>query len=560
MPLTAGDVISKSTTLKRFWAKRETKFRDWYEQLQMVDLLAQRDMESFVGNDPRASFNLISSLLNRPIPHRLKPDYLGAEQIAPAAGLSLMFDTIWENVSDQYRKRGRDFQKDLIDFLLAVGWYSVFASVTLDGSACVAEVWNPATVFPKWSDMLYECAHIFTPGAAHIQLLRARNGWSLSSDPTDVTTVHDYWWVVQQRTHTQVYNAIAVGNDLVKPETLELRFRRIPIFTAPVGGLPDTGEMSRGRGRTEGWKGELGQSFISTNENVYKASNKWWTFIMQLLRDTAQAKTFERTSSARQIVNPETWYRRGAHYKLGLQDEVGYINPPPLPTELRSTQLDLEAMMQRGGPSWTMFGSIQAKMTAYAMSQVVATTNQVSRYYHQGVIDCISDIDNFWLGLIKEYKFRPYGLTLPDGLPTNAKIIADYELRIPGDMVQRATTARILNPSFELSEERIMEELFPEIKNPTEEIAHVRAGKARKHPVYAQLSLVQALREDAALLRDVHKDLEGADLLERTADKLEQSMVGGMEGESAPGERRAPGIRPEALPPAQAAQVPPGGR
>ena len=54
---------------------------------------------------------------------------------------------------------------------------------------------------------------------------------------------------------------------------------------------------------------------------------------------------------------PETWYRRGAHYKIGLQDEIGFINAPPVPVELRSMQLDLEAMRDRGGPSSSMFGA-----------------------------------------------------------------------------------------------------------------------------------------------------------------------------------------------------------
>ncbi len=553
MPLSAGEVTQRCTRLKTFWNKREEKFKSWYEQIQMVDLLAQRDMESFVGNDPRASFNLISSILNRRIPHRIKPEILTVEQVAPAADLSLMYDTMWEEVHDQYRLRGRHFQKDLIEFLLAVGWYSVFASMTMDGSACIAEVWNPATVYPKWSDTLVECAHVFTPGIAAIQRLAQRNGWNLSSDPSDNTIIYDYWWTVPQFNYVQVFNCIVVGNDLVKPETLEHRFHRIPIFVAPAGGLPDTGELSRGR-RSQDWKGEIGQSFIATNENVYKSQNKWWSFIQQTLRDTAQAKTYERTASSKQLVTPDTWYRRGAHYKLGLQDEIGYIQPPAIPVELSRLQLDIEAMLQRGGPSWTMFGSIQSKMTAYAMAQVVATTNQVSRYYHQAVIDCITDIDNFWLGMIKENGYRPYDLKLPDGLPSRVKLTAEYELRIPGDMTQRATTARILNPSFELSDERVMEELFPEIKNPSEELARVRAGQARKHPAFAQLSLIQALREDARLLRDVHRDYDGAELFEATAGRMEQMIVGEMQQQQT---RQSPGIRPEAQPPQTTAMIPP---
>ena len=546
MPLLGTDVITKATALKRFWSKRDAKMKTWYSQIQMVDELAQKDMESFVGNDPRASFNLISSILDQRIPHRLPAESLGVDQVQPAAELSMMFDTIWENIHSDYKSRGRNFQETLIKFLLATGWYSVFASLTMDGSAAVAEVWNPITVYPKWDNVLVECAHVFTPGATQIQRMAARNGWKLSSDPADKTVIYDYWWVEQQLRTSVVHNSIMIGNDNVKLDTIESRFKRIPIFVFPIGGLPDTGELSSGR-RYDDWKAEVGQSFIATNENVYKAFNKWWTFILQMLRDTVQARTFERSSSTKTIVQPESWYRRGAHYKLGLQDEVGFIQPPALPAELRSIQLDMEAMLQRGGPSWTMFGSIQQRMTAYAMAQVVATTNQIAKNFHRGVIDCITDIDNFLYDMIRNNGYTPYGLSIPENLPPIAKLSAEYELRIPGDLAQRATTARMLNPDFELSDERIMEEIFPEIKNPTEELARVRAGKARRNPIFAQISLIEALRQQATLLRDA-RDMESAALFDKAADRAEAMLVGVPEQPAQPGRV---GVRPEVIPPSE---------
>jgi len=520
--LGAIDIQNRSVALQRYWSRRDTKFRDWYEQIKMVDTLAQRDMESFVGNDPRASFNLISSILNQPIPHRLPPARLDAEQIRPAAELSLMFDTIWENVAYSYRQRGRYLQKDIIEYLLATGWYSVLALPSADGSACIVEAWNPITVYPKWSDVLSECAHIFSPGAASILRMAERNGWKLKSAPSDSTTVYDYWWIDQTVASIIVHNAIMVGNELVKPDTIEPKFKRIPIFVFPIGGLPDTGELAKGK-HAEDWKQDIGQSFIATNENVYKTVNKWWTFMMQLLRDTAQARTYEKSTSTKQLVSPESWNRRGAHYKLGPQDEIGFIQPPAVPVELRSIQLDLEAMEQRGGPSWTMFGSIQQRMTAYAMSQVVATTNQIAKAYHTGIIDLFTDIDNFFLDMIREHNYKPYSMSLPDNLPTSVKLSAAYELRIPGDLTQRATTARMLNSDFEISDERVMEELFPEIKNPSEELALVRASKARKNDIYSQLSLISALKKEAQLFRNA-ENIEDAQLYEKAAAKLEQSF------------------------------------
>ena len=232
---------------------------------------------------------------------------------------------------------------------------------------------------------------------------------------------------------------------------------------------------------------------------------------------------------------------------MGPQDEVGFIQPPQIPVELRSLQLDLEAMEQRGGPSWTMFGSIQQRMTAFAAAQVAATTNQLAKAFHRGIVDLYSDMDNFFLQLIKRNNYAPYGMTLPQGLPDNARLTATYELRIPGDLTQRATTARILNPDFELSEERIMDELFPEITDPTKELSDIRASKARQHPIYAQLSLAEALRAESQLLKGVG-DFRSAELFDKAADRMEAEITGeGQQQLTTP--QRDVRVRPEVQPP-----------
>ena len=549
---TVQEVTIACEKLRGFWRRRNEKFAKWYKIVQMVDELAQANMESFVGNDPRAAFNLLLSMLEQKIPHRLPPEELSLEQTAPAAELSRMFEAAWDSIFNQYRRRGRYFLRDLIGLLLATGWYSVFSIISADGSRCIAEVWNPATVFPSWDDDLVECAHIVQLSEMQARRMIARNDWAVRP-PTRPVTVYDHWRLDGDN---RVYNSIIIDSTLVKDNVWETRFNRIPIFIAPVGGLPDTGELSR----ADTWKEELGQSVLATNENIYRYWNKWWTFSLQLLRDTVQARTFEKSTSGRQIVKPEDWAKRGGHFKMGPQDEVGFIHPPPIPMELRSAQLDMEAMMQRGGPSWSMFGTVTQQMTSYMMSQVAASVSQNTKPYHQGIIDCFTDIDNFWLYLIRENKYRPYGKGLPSGLPKNARIIADYELRIPGDLIQRVTTARIMNPAFELSDEKIMEELFPEIKNPAEEIAKVRAGKARRHPIYASIALAESFRAEAELLRKA-KDDRAAGLYEKAADLVEASLTIAPKGETpATGGVRPPSARPEVIPPPSGGKMTQGAR
>lgn len=534
------EITTRAAALKSFWRERNLKFRDWYEQLQMIDKLAQKDMESFVGNDPRSAFNHLVGVLDQKIPHRIAADELSMEQIAPASQLSRSFDKIWQKVMTRYRQRGRYYKRDLISFLLATGWYSVFSVVSLDGSECLAEVWNPATVYPFWDDVLTECAHVFTLTMGQAKRLAYRNQWNVNT-LLSKNTITDYWWLDDGG---KVHNAINLNSGLVKGDTLEAHLHRIPIFTSPVNGLPDTGEIVTTKASK--WPGEVGQGYLVTNENVYNYFNKWWSFLLQILRDYAQARTYEKTNSAKQIVKPEDWYKRGGHFKLGLQDDVGFITPPPVPVELRGAQLDMEAMLQRGGPPFSQLGNVGRGMTAYVMAQVTASTNNTAKAFHQGIIDCFSDIDNFWLQQMKDYGYKPYGQTLPAGLPEDFELTAEYELRIPGDLTQRATNARMMNPDFSLSEERVMEWEFPEIKNPAEEIARRDAGKARRDPIFAQLSLISALRQEAVLLRKA-RDLDGAELYEKAASIKEQQIMGTQQ-QPEQGGRAAPGTRPEVIP------------
>jgi len=161
----------------------------------------------------------------------------------------------------------------------------------------------------------------------------------------------------------------------------------------------------------------------------------------------------------------------------------------------------------------------------------------------------MTDIDNFWLDMMRDNGYKPYGSGLPAGLPEDTRLTAEYEVKIPGDLVQRVTTARIMNPAFELSDEKIMEELFPEIKSPAEEIAKIRAGRARRHPIHAAISLIESFKEEARLLREAG-DVDGAALYEKAADLVEASMTPAQETEE-PSARgvRPPSARPEVVPP-----------
>jgi hypothetical protein len=520
--------------------------------IEMVDELKTDKLESFVGNDPRSMYNLVLHMLDTDIPHRIEDyDPADIETANAVAEVSKFLNTAWQDVSDTFRRSNprQSLSRTNIGFLLATGWYSVFAIVGDDGNRCVLDVWNPIETYPAWDGELglSEVAHIYHMSPRQARMLIGRNNWTCIptgarwiTQSTANVYVYDYWWTEVSDTFPfimVVWNAVVIDGQLVKFG--QTRFKRIPVHVAPVGGLPDMGGLSQGSqlstaaysagsySVSERWKEEIGQALIATNENIYRTWNKWWSYSLQLIRDTAQPRIFERSRSGKAIVKPEDVFRRGAIFRGGPDDSVEYISTPPIPLELRSTKLDLEAMMQRGGVSWAMFGDVTGQMTSMVMSQIAASADQVMRPFHQAIIDLNSDIDNDWLEDIRERGVKPYSWKLPSNLPDNAKVSAKFEVEIPGDLVHRATVARMLDPDFRLSYTYVMRKLFPNIENPLQEKANIRADMAEAHPTNALVALVQYYRQQSAYL-EKSGDTESAKLYDMAAEAALAELSGSM--------------------------------
>jgi hypothetical protein len=501
--------------------------KDWYELVEMIDSLKTDKMESFVGNDPRALYNLVLHMLDSEVPHAVAQEFVTPELTSKAIVIESFLSTLWRDNQQRFRLSGprQSLTRTILGLMLATGWYSVFAINSDDGSCTFIDVWNPAEVFPFWGyDGLVECAHIYNVSKEAATSMLRRCGWKVWRALPPTVKIRDYWEIKEDGI---VYNTIAIGEEVVKNEE-PTRFTKLPIYISPVGGLPDTGaigaissinsglSMNKGSiSSADRWKAEIGQSIVATNEHIYKAWNKWWTFSLQLLRDTAQAPILERSRSGKPIVRPENIFGRGQIWRGGPEDSVDFVSRPPIPIELRTTQLDLEAMMQRGGVNWSMYGSVSQRLTAYVMSQIAASANQIMKPFHQAYINLCSDIDNDLVTDWKERGIKPYNFSFPSGFSENFYITTHYEIEIPGDLINRITQAKMADPEFRLSYSTIMKKLFPEIKNPQQEWAQIEADKAKRHWVNSTIALIRHFEEQANLL--IRTDPEASKLFTQAA-------------------------------------------
>jgi hypothetical protein len=497
---TEQDLRKEISKLKGFWQPRNTQFKEWYETLQMVDKLKETGLESFVSNDPRTAFNLALHLLTpQSIQHRIPSDPLQMQKLATAGEVERFLGECWYYVDEFNRRRGRGrWLRELVGYLLATGWYSVCAMLT--ETEAIAEVWNPMTVYPEYDDYigLGACVHSYTITKRSLQMKAAKLGWNLPTNLTaDAYVIDDYWFV--DETGENVWNCVdlAANHFLKTPE--QAGFTRIPIFVSPAGGLPDRGGIVT----NDDWKKEVGQAMVATNAKVLDSYNKQMTFLMQLLRDTAQGVSWERNNGTPIVKDVKDLNRRGAHFRMNQGEDMGYVSKPGLPAELSVQLNNTGNMIQRGSLPYMLFGNIMGQVTGYLMSQVSSSAQQSLGPYIEAEQFCLTDIDNFWMQQLGEKgkKLKPYELQTPK-MPEGGRVEVNIRVQIPGDVTQRATVARMLDPDFRISWVQVLDLLFPEIADPILEQSRVQAEMAMANPIASQINLIRAFKDQVILSKD----------------------------------------------------------
>jgi len=532
----ASDLIARCSKLKANWSTRDKKMRAWYEILRLKDTLKQEGMETVVSNDPKTGYNLGRHLMTSSvISHKMQSQGMSTEQLSTANYLESFVNKVWVREEERYRRAGRQrFTSKLISLMLATGWYSVFAMVTKE--RIWADVWNPIEVYPDFgADGLLEVAHIYplTPGEAKRKMML--QGWTTKNPITQNTILRDYWGFDDAG---NVVNGVMIGQEYVKPLEVDVSVNKViqktgesvlPVFVSPTGGLPDDGSIVTGKQ----WQENFGESIVATNESMTLNYNKMLSFIQQTARSSAQHRWFEKSTGDTQILTEENIDKWGAIYRLGPNDEIGAVQPPSIPVELRTAMYEYSNMIQRGLFPWVLHGNLQQQLSYLAMANVASSALQQLTPYVEGVEGVLSDVDNFWINMMDVGGFRPLGYEKPKELPPDGAFKVKSEIQIPGYLVQRATVARMLNPNFRLPQRWIMERMFPEINSSMETQAQLRSEDAMMDPRAIMVDSIIAYKEYSEQLRK-DGNTEGARLYEKLAASIE-AEIGAVSQQSAPG-------------------------
>jgi len=516
----AKELIARCSRLKSNWNTRTRKIKDWYEILRLKDELAQEGMESVTSNDPRTGYNLGKHLMTSSIvADKIDQEDLNPQEVESTSYLEGYVAKRWAEEEKRYRRTGRQsFKGELIGLMLATGWYNVFSMV--EENRIWSEVWNPLETYPEFGSAdvgLVEAAHIYTMKPAIANRKAKVMGWEIPRPFTHNTTLYDYWGFDDDG---DVVNGIVLGDVTVKPLVKDIvlsEIGRLPLFISPVGGLPDRGAID------SKWQEHFGESIVATNEELTKNYNRMITFSQQLMRDTANPRWFERSSGETPILREEDLFKRGAIFRGAPGEDVGPLAVPPIPVELRTMLFDYQNMLQRGMFPWAIFGNIQMQMSYLAMANIASAALQVLTPYMDAYKGLRSDINDYWIKLLNVTKYKPHKFIVPSNMPEEVNFDVQADIEIPGYLIQRATVARMLDPTFRLSTDTVMDKMFPEVRNPLREQAKVRKDDAMMSPEAILADSILAFKEQARLLRE-KGGIDAAELYEKVAAAQEAKL------------------------------------
>lgn len=510
----AQAIRDRVDSLERNWNPRKDMVAKWYKLIRLENDLAQDNMESVIGNDPRSSYNLAVWLLT---PKTWKvissKEGLSDEEVqATTAFEQLVGKEVRRSIRGSRGQLHGSYLTQAVKLFVATGWICLVAAPT--EPTWTINAWHPMTVFPGYSSdgTMEEVGRKYFLDSGEANALIFTEGWIPPAYRFAGNVAVRQWWI---QTPVGVFMAVMMNDHIARPLGPTL-FEEMPIYCQPAGGLPDDGSIINDK-----WRADIGQSIVASVLDLQKNYDRMLTYMQQLLRDTANPKWIERIEGD-SVIKPEDLNKRGVVWSLGLGEDAWAVQPPGAPVDLRTHEFDLRSQIQRGTFQDASFGG--RDVSAFLMANITSATKQILQPFLDTVQDSNGELFTRTAALARSRGMKIGGVQVID-TPENIDLDFEYSIEIPGDFLQRANSARLLNPSFRLSQETITQTQFPEVQSSFDEQLRLTTEDVMQSPVMNTIKLIRELRR-AAFQANRANDGESATLLLRAADQQEAQMIG----------------------------------
>ena len=523
------EIITDIGVLKNDWVTRNRKFREWYDMLTLKDNLKQEGLESVCANDPRTLYNLGHYLMTAGELHHIIPVSVDSPiELEKQAKCERALEYLWRGVDRKMSKGGRQsFLSELNFFILALGWYAGVVSFDDTEQKGIAVLWNPADTYPRYSDNeMVTCLHEYKLPITSAVRKAKTNGWSYNpTRKTGDVVLSDYYYLDE---NGKFINSILIDNKTVMGETSR---DDAMLMVSPVGGFPDKGSIVPG---DIDWTTRIGQSILETNKDIYAKQNRWLTFELQILRDTAQSKYIEY-SQGDPKVQAEQLTKRGALFHFLPGEDLKTLDPSPIPLEMQAAIAAFDKQTQKGGFGDVLYGLLEGNLSGFALSQAIETANRLLYNYQNAKNFFIAETDNFWLSKLQEKSktFQIKGRTLeelsPKEIPEDVDVIVESELATPRDWLEKATVANYMRDM--LDETLIMSDIL-KIKDTNAVKRRREMDRVEQHPQIQNVKLITYCTKHAEYLRYMGDNTQAA-IWEQAAAGLQAQMGAPASGQGA---------------------------
>jgi hypothetical protein len=554
-----SSIKSNITDLKNYWSERNKRFREWYELLTLVDVLAAKGLESYVSNDPQTFYNMAHYLLTKgELSHTTPIENESASELDRKARVNRACKYMWNRI-DESRVTGGDkpFIDDLGFFLLVLGWEAVVALFDEETGMIQTQIWNPYDTYPQYADgHLVNLVHSYSIGEMEANMKATNKNWNYIPRPSMNGTVQldDYFSI---DCSGNVTNMVLLNGEDV---TGIVQRPNMKLIISPVGGFSDRGSLSP---RKKDWRRLLGRGIFEVNAEVGLSFNKWKTMVNQILRDSAQSLTQE--FSATPQATPEQIRERGGHFHYSMGEKgLERIPPGQVPPGLLETLSGMSIEKQKGSFNDAVYGMVNGE-AGYALSLLATSSaNQILYPYMDSKHFVTSQIDKFWLSNLKTTRrvFEVKGMMIeklkPTDIPEDVTIKVESDVATPKDWLERSQIANQLKDT--LDESTIMTEVLR--MNDPQSIKRRRSmDLILNSATSVTVQTISGYYEHADYL-DFAGDTRQANLFRKAAQSLEATLGIPPAGSGSPATELAssmerkqgapqatPGISPEVAPP-----------
>ena len=207
----SNPVLEIAKLLQNQQQPRIKAYKRYYDLLKMTDSLKQEGMESFVGNDPRTTWNMATYLLQpRPLIVKIVTQdgtVLTGEAMDTARMIEQYLIRVWIDIDQKDLLKGKQsWFWSFVGMLTATGGYALSYMADINGGMIV-DYWNPASVFATFSsEGLQQLAKIRTITADQAYKSIQQENWGAPRNILKNSVVEYQVWRVSAERLIEEFN------------------------------------------------------------------------------------------------------------------------------------------------------------------------------------------------------------------------------------------------------------------------------------------------------------------------------------------------------------------